>query len=138
MIQNQRKPVLNVLIACRIARSLLVLLDGPEGALSGCALGDTVVATDALEDALAEDVDADPDPPSVGQLLRLSELGRLRLQLEQLADGRLGDVGDVGIDLRPHHPVVDGPDGVQEHPAVQVDGASHRLEYVAQRLGNLK
>ena len=37
-----------------------------------------------LEDPLAEDLYTDPDPPAVRQLLRLTELRRLRLQFKQL------------------------------------------------------
>ena len=40
-------------------------------------------------------------------------------------------------DIRLHHAVVDAPDDVQTHAAVQVHGARHRLEDVAKSLGDL-
>ena len=40
-------------------------------------------------------------------------------------------------DVRLHHAVVDAPDDVETHAAIEVHGARHRLEDVAQRLGDL-
>ena len=40
-------------------------------------------------------------------------------------------------DVRLHHAVVDAPDDVETHAAVQVHGARHRLKDVAQSLGDL-
>jgi hypothetical protein len=42
------------------------------------------------------------------------------------------------VAILPQSPVVDGPDGVQREPAVQEDGACHRLENVAQSFRNLQ
>lgn len=43
----------------------------------------------------------------------------------------------VPTDLWLHHAVVNPPHGIQRHARVQVDGSRHRLEHVAQRLGDL-